>query len=353
MVSPRHAVARIACFVIGAAGLAACGPQSAAGPRIWIDTPRQGSQVVLGQGIDVQSHAYAPDGVAEVGLFVDGEPYRREPPERPEERFTGVHQIWVPEAAGEHVLHVVAYDIHGQSSAPALVHVIVLPAAEIAEAVITPTFTPTATVTVTPTGTVIPPVEANIWADRLDLLPGECTDLHWEVRYATAVSLDGQPVADQGTRRVCPAGTTTYRFRIDSPSGALDRDLMITVASPSESDPPVISGITESADRIFLPNCQPNTVAISANVTDASGVARVELSYRVVEGSGQGQWRTLTMVASGGRYQATLDWAALDASLHPPVSTGATIEYVIRAWDTRGNAAQSRTLTVEYAYCLI
>jgi len=352
MQSQSGSLSRVAVLLaVAAVMMAACGPEAPSGPRAWIDTPREGSELPLGQEVEVRSHAYAAGGVAAVELFVDGELYRREPPGDPGASFSGLSQTWMAEAVGDHVLHVVAYDASGRASEPVMVRVRVVAAVAIAGPTITPTFTPT--ITVTRTGTAIPPLQMNVWVDRPDLQPGECTVLHWEIDHATAVLLDGQAVPDHGTRQICPAVTTSYRFRVEAAEGAIERTVMVTVSAPAESDPPVITGITASADRIFLPNCQPNTVTISANVTDASGVARVELSYRVVEGSRQGQWRTLTMAAAGGRYQVTLDWAALDASLHPPVTSGATIEYAIRASDARGNTAQSRTLTVEYEYCLI
>jgi len=198
------------------------------------------------------------------------------------------------------------------------------------------------------------PFRVNIWADRLDLHAGECTTLHWEIDQATSVTLDGGSVAAYGSRQVCPAVSTRYRFHITAPSGGTDRDIMITVAAPSDTTPPTISGVMASASQIYVPNCQPNTAVITANATDASAISRVELTYRVVEGSRQGAWRTLTMSSAGGSsYRATLDWAALDSSLHPPVTTGATIQYYVRAQDARGNAAQSSTFTITYEECII
>ncbi|OGO09708.1 MAG: hypothetical protein A2Z66_12130 [Chloroflexi bacterium RBG_13_66_10] len=332
--------------------LAGCASAGAGEPRAWIDMPHDGAEVEVGREIAVLSHVYAREGVAQVELSINGTAYRREPPGEPGAAFGSISQAWTPESAGDFTLGVVAYDAGGRVSRMASVRVRAVMATTIT---VMPTFTPTPTSTPTPTiSPTPPPFRVNIWADRLDLQPGQCTTLHWEIDQATAVTLDGSSVAAYGSRQVCPAVSTMYRFHITGPGGGIDRELLITVAGPSDTTPPAISGVTPSATLIYVPNCQPNTAVISANVSDASGVARVELSYRVLEGSRQGVWRTLTMSPAGGsRYQATLDWTALDSSLHPPVTTGATIQYLIRAQDVGGNAVQSSTFTITYEECII
>ena len=51
-----------------------------AGPRAWIDFPRDGASIPVGASVIVVSHAYAEDGVAEVLLSVNSVAYRRDPP---------------------------------------------------------------------------------------------------------------------------------------------------------------------------------------------------------------------------------------------------------------------------------
>ncbi len=342
-------------LAVAALLLVGCGAEERAGPRAWIDTPREGSEVALGEPVEVRSHVYAPDGVAEVELLVDGQPYRREPPGIPGATFSGLSQTWVPDTPGDHVLHIVAYGSGGQASAPAMVRVRVLEAVQIAGITVTPSITPTLpTVTLTPTSTSRPALQVNVWVDRPDLQPGECTTLHWEIEGAIGVLLDGQGVADHGARQVCPGATTLYRFQAQGPERTEERTLMVTVSAPPEMSPPTISNVAPSVDRITKPNCQPNVVTISASVSDASGVSRVELMYRVVEGTRVGQWRTLAMAPAGGqRYQVTLGWEQLRLSLDPPVLNQATIEYYIRAADTDGHQTQSGTFSIRLDTCLI
>ncbi len=49
-------------------------------PRTWIDYPRDGETFSLGEPVTVISHAFAPEGVADVVLSINGEAYRRDAP---------------------------------------------------------------------------------------------------------------------------------------------------------------------------------------------------------------------------------------------------------------------------------
>lgn len=317
---------------------AGCAAQSTGGPRAWIDVPIDGSVLPAGQEIEVQSHAFAPDGVAEILLVVNGVPYRRDPPSEPGADFAGISQAWMPDGPGDYTLQVIAYDRAGSASAPGEVWVRV--------AAVTPTPEPTATLE--PTPTEIPLPEVTFGADSTALVRGECTILHWEVRNATAVRLDFEAVEASGTRQVCPSVTTVYRLTAEAPSGNVEEQVAIQVTAPADTTPPTISGVTASSDEILEPACQPNTVTITAQVSDAGGVASVEIVYRVTGGS----WQTRPMSPSGGTYQVTLDWLALVASRDPvPTTPGSVLEYTIRARDAAGNTAQSGSRTIETVVC--
>jgi len=458
-------------LIVLLAGALSCTVEPETRPRAWIDVPRDGAQVRVNTPVTVTSHAYAGEGVAEITLSVNGEPYRREPPLEPGASFTEITPQWLPAEPGDYVLQVRAYDTEGEVSNPATIRVrvvsevaLALPdltvtditlvegsrigcfyenigGAEIPEGdvwiaiyvderlvahsnigvgttfpagvsgsfqteplklptsmevrcvvdsddnvaeadegnnelvktlgapptIITPTFTPTGTPTPTPTftptptltptptftPTPIPPAEVSFWVERDSITSGECTVLHWDVEHATAVYLDGGGVAGHDIRQVCPTSTTTYHLHVTAPSGDVDRYVTVTVSPPPDTTPPSISNITESDDPIIEPPCpEPNSVTISARVTDPSGVSRAELYYRVVKGYQQGQWRTRPMSPVGGDvYQVTVGPDELIDSLSP--YGGGRMEYRIRAWDTRGNMSQSRTHTVTLEACLI
>ena len=78
----------------------------------------------------------------------------------------------------------------------------------------------------------IPVAEVSFAANPTSITGGECAALRWESRFVTAVQLDGEAVAQNGSRQVCPASTTTYRLRAPAQSGDVDRDVAVTVSPP-------------------------------------------------------------------------------------------------------------------------
>lgn len=85
------------------------------GPRAWIDFPLGGSAVRVGAPVSVLAHAYAPDGVAEMMLSVNGTAYRRTPPAKPGEPFTNAKLEWLPQQEGNYLLQVTAYSKNGDA----------------------------------------------------------------------------------------------------------------------------------------------------------------------------------------------------------------------------------------------
>jgi hypothetical protein len=168
------------------------------------------------------------------------------------------------------------------------------------------------------------------------------------VEHATAVQLDGAGVADHGTRQVCPASTTTYHLHVVAPAGDVDRNVTVTVTALPDTTPPSITNITESADPIRPPDCEPDSVTIGATITDPSGVPKVELHFRVEGGSWV--WRTMNP-AGGDVYQASLGDSALRSSVGS-YEDADRVEYYIKAWDSKVNMAQSATLTVGLVFCV-
>ncbi len=92
-------------------------------PRAWIDMPLTGSSVPVGTPAPVIAHAYAREGVAELLLSVNGQAYRRSPPDKPGEASSDAVLEWLPEKEGDHVLQIVAYSKTGQASNPVMVSV--------------------------------------------------------------------------------------------------------------------------------------------------------------------------------------------------------------------------------------
>lgn len=339
-------------FVILISLAAGCRSELGTGPRAWIDLPRDGEVFTVGQTIEIRAHSYAREGVSEVLFVVNGTPLSRNPPTGFGASFTEAAQNWVPEKAGDYTIQAITYDSEGSPSSPATVSVQVLREADVAFTE-TPGPHPTETPGPHPTETAFPAIEIRFIADALTLTQGSCTTLSWEVQYATAVFLDDQEVGESGSKQVCPNSTKTYHLHASSPSDDADAYLDVNVLAPADITPPTIVNVLASESVIYKPFCEPNTVTIQAEVTDDVRVSSVQLVYRVVEGSRQGQWRRLNMTGAGNSFHIVLDWEDMERSLDPAVLSSATIEYYIITQDSAGNESQSSSAKVTLKNCLM
>jgi streptogramin lyase len=119
--------------------------------------------------------------------------------------------------------------------------------------------------------------------------------------------------------------------------------LQLTLEVPSDTTPPSITNIRESADPINKQGCpSPTTVTIRADVSDpppyTSGLAWVRLYYQPPSSS----WTYASMTSeSGNTYAATIG----------PFSQAGTLNYYVKARDNAGNETQSGTGTVTINDC--
>ena len=137
-----------------------------------------------------------------------------------------------------------------------------------------------------------------------------------------------------------PAGV--HRYRIDAydcpPQYRLAWDETWVNVEEVDPDPPSISNVSESDDPICKQGTgSPDTVNITAQITDPSGVAWAKLYYRLNYSS----WNNVTMSHSGSTYSATIG----------PFSETGTVEYYIKARDNVGNEGNSSTRTVTIQTC--
>lgn len=94
-------------------GATACEPEPTA-PRAWIDFPRDGAVIPAGAPVNVLSHVYAPDGVAQVLLSVNGMAYRRSPPTATGDFSKSMHE-WFPDREGDFILVLLCQFSIGQN----------------------------------------------------------------------------------------------------------------------------------------------------------------------------------------------------------------------------------------------
>jgi hypothetical protein len=376
--------------------VSSCVSQSESLPRAWIDAPKEGTEITIGDSVTVLSHVYAQDGVDSVVLAVNDEPYSVDSPLVPGSTFTEITQEWIPPSPGEYTLQVTAYNVDGMASSQASVRVRVVDEAVAAQ--------PDLTVTdiqllagdviqcnfkniggdVLPSGTdvilaiyvgasqetLVLRAESNVGTGNSLTAGSEhvfqkeplSPALTWPQLVACRIdSSDNVAESDEDNNelvRKLSAPTTTVPTFTTTPTRTLTPQPTLTVppststpTQPPDTSPPNLTNINESNDPIAAAPCQPDSVTISVNASDPSGISKVELHYRVVMGSQQGQWRKLTMSSAGGDvYQTTLGAAELGASLSP--YGGGTVQYTIKAWDTKNNMTQSGTATVAVQACV-
>ncbi len=157
----------------------------------------------------------------------------------------------------------------------------------------------------------------------------------------TATASPTVPVTSSPLPSATPSPSVT-----PSPIPSATATLIPTATLPPPSPtrdtiPPQVDQVRASEEQIAWPECEPASVTITARVTDPSGIAGVHLLYRVVRGDGQtGAWLNKTMAlqdASQHLYSTTLYASELPQSLNPPVtasaSTKAYVEYFVVATD--------------------
>jgi len=284
-------------LILLTAGGSACVGQPDIESRAWIDFPLEDSEIFVGSPVLITSHLYAKDGVKEFGISVNGEVITQGPPLNPEETFVEISQEWIPEKAGQHTIEVAIYDPNGIASSKARVDVTVI--GEIASP------QPEETSSPSPLPSQSPVVETTL--------------------------------APTSTRASLPTFTP--------PSPTAEPTI------PPDTTPPNISNLQASVDPIVEEPCQPDSVTISAQVSDPSGLSQVKLYYRVVKGGQNGTWQTPAMGAAGGdKYQLTLGPNQLKASMNP--YGGSILQYYVKAWDNKGNIAQSSSGNVHIQVCV-
>lgn len=165
----------------------------------------------------------------------------------------------------------------------------------------TPTGTPTPSPTVTPTRTRTPtrpptvtstwtplPLDVQLSVNPPSVFPGESATLSWTITGAASITLDGQPVAPQGSLTAQPQGSHTYVFHVVLPDGTgADYPIEMKVASVSFS-------------------VNPETIPLGQSATLTWAVDNVESVYLDGEGVvGHGD-RTVTP-GKAGTYVYTLE----------------------------------------------
>jgi hypothetical protein len=354
----------LAHLLIMAVIVAACGP-SETGPQVWIDSPGDGMTVNVGTPVSIISHAFARDGVAEVMLSVNGEAYRRDAPGTPGADYSQFNQDWLPAGAGIFAVQIVAYDVNGQASNPAVITIRVTagcptpigggptpvtcgpvvsgcpsPVGGGPTPVNCPTeiITATPVITDTPTSTPPPPAQTVIqfWADPAQMAAGSCTDIRWHVENAQRVIFGGIDQPFDGSYDDCLCEDEIYTLTVIRQDGTeekhrVDIDVIGSCITPTippppeeekDTTPPPVPTPSSPANGSKL-NCTTSQTLVWQTVKDESGIKSyyVKLEQQV----GRNQWQSAGGFTSTGR----------SVNVTPPC--GNTYRWTVRAEDGAGN----------------
>jgi hypothetical protein len=310
----RKRVVSIAMSVLVIVAAFACSPASAGKPTVQVLAPPNGSQVAVGQTVEVQFRAEDGKAVAWVKMDVDGATVAtmESPVAGGQTPLEGILR-WIPSKAGTFSLVLTAQSVAGQASDPAAVTVEVVDASAslpdptamptikaqptkpaptakpgeptstskptaVATKPASPTKAPTAVPTKQPTAvptkqpTAVPPTtvpQPEIVAfisDKDVVYPGECVTFQWTTRNATEIYLETWPVAvPAGEKIVCydemGVGDNWFRLSATNSVGSVFQDILIRAEPPAEtiiSAPyvPAMSG-SISSDGRDLPFVSP------------------------------------------------------------------------------------------------
>lgn len=104
------------------------------------------------------------------------------------------------------------------------------------------------------------------------IFQGGSSTLQWNVTNASAVTLNGSPVASSGSMTVTPGTTTTYRLLAQSASGMCDIERFVTI-TVSACSSPVVASFTANPSTVTPGGNQ--LVRLAWNVTDTTGTGLV------------------------------------------------------------------------------
>ena len=349
-------------LLLGMLMQAGCNLSSASqGPMTWIDQPLDGTHFPLGT-ITLEAHASSEHGVTAIKFYVDDNllqsPY--EPGDRMEEAMIE----WTPSTAGSYTISVNAVDGKGDIGEKASVQISVgevsltstpTPASNpIVTGTPTPanlTITPSATVTPAPNGPSLtltmnancregpgkayPSVDAFVQGQVLSL-DGRSEDSSWFWVKKPGGSGHCWVSASVGTSSGDSSGLPLVAAP-PLPSTETPPLLPSTATlPPSDTTPPQISNVSVNPGSIEKDGCgSPNTVTLSATVTDPSGVAYV--SFHLLGPYPQDTADGSLSPAGGDAYQAVIG---------PLEDTGNWLIYV-GAGDTAGNNTQTGPSTFQ------
>ncbi|MBI9050438.1 MAG: hypothetical protein JEZ00_13535 [Anaerolineaceae bacterium] len=198
--------------------------------KAWIDAPMENITYSQNEPIEVFSHAYGKAGVAEIMLYINGEPYRRDKIQGAENELVSFSQEWTPTQPGTYSIQIYAIDINGEKSLPAnvVIKVAIPPTSTFTFTPTRPTETPTPTFTDTPTFTPTPTIYNPPPATYTPTTKVESADYDEPPAPVPAVPANGVNLSCRSTQTLAwlpvsdPSGIQGYYVSVEKVSGGGD-----------------------------------------------------------------------------------------------------------------------------------
>ena len=211
----------------------ACGlPSESESPTVVIVSPADGSTVIAGQQVLVQSSASGEKGIARVELLVNSVVVRVDPPAEGTPTTFAIAQPWMPEAPGDVVIHVIAYDTDDQASVPTSITLHVVESAAQVTPAPGPTQTPVPDVTEESGCTLNASYVADLTIpDDTELEPGVSFVKTWRIRNSGTCDWDtGFQLAFVGGSQLGASASVAVPA---TPSGSTV-DVAVQMVAPTE-----------------------------------------------------------------------------------------------------------------------
>jgi len=323
-------------------------------PMTWIDQPLDGAHPPLAP-LMIQAHAADADGIAKIEflIFDDLIASVSEGGARLEEASF----IWTPPGAGEYTINVRAIDTQGNTNvrAPASVQITV---GDETPSSVLPTSTPAANPSVTPEAfsTASPTVTPTMVSGPLftlqqnancRLAPANGSDVEDVLMAGSIVAIDGRDEQSAWfwVRKPSGNGHCWVSASTGAASGnwlavpVKDTPTLFVTISPNPADftPPSISNVTIAPTNVWQKGCgTPDTITISAIVTDASAIGNVIYEIRGPGPMDAGDGYLLP--AGGDLYQAVIG---------PIAGSTGFWSITLRATDMTYNTAEAGPWTIQ------
>ncbi len=393
--------------------LPACDGDADITSRAWIDSPLPNQTYALGESIPITCHFFSRDGMETYRIEVDGETLKDSSITQIEDNFMEVNRDWIPDEIGDHVIVVVVLDaeenvvnkaevtvrIIDQSFAPDLVvtDVRVSPDGEVicdygnlGPGDVAEDDEVQIAVYVGTSEEILNDLTGKTLSDDEDFVAGltgtyTTVPLSWIVEWPQYVScfidyknfigetdetnneiirLLGPDQTVVPLMGITPTATETLETTETPQATSTFTPTMTLTLSPTSTRtpsptntyrvddvPPTISNMVASDDPIFESPCQPDSVRISVEVVDSSGLQDVKLYYRIAYESQVGKWIVLNMQAVDDQnYQITLGPSEFSASMSNYV--GKILQFYVKAWDNVGNVAETTSGNVHIQSCV-